>query len=378
MAPGRRPMHASNFSFGRSLQGGLDAAAADVVFWRHGDTVSSVDAGLGGASGNLRDTTGSNTTGQSVTLARRLDRNLSQSMPARAALRDVADWASFRGSVAAEPGAPLSPLEETSTQWEPAGTIGSGAASPPLPAGAQSSSRTLSESPESLHLADTLLPQPPASSAITVSAPLSDPASSSFLQEPSGLSGLSFRTAMSPTSSIIPGSPSADGGSAGGPWSLPGTSGALPAAARPSLDSRNSSVQSVVVHGSGSAAPPGPVLPPPRRVPPPIVTGPFVVPAGAPGTPREVLPAGVEAHRQSFSEALRDEFATAHSHLPGGASVPAASPVRSGVTVLDEAAEDAVQQLLQDMQLQVCLYTYVPVILPVFTLFRPSFCMLGV
>lgn len=114
-----------------------------------------------------------------------------------------------------------------------------------------------------------------------------------------------------------------------------------------STESRGSSAQSVVVHGSGASSLYGRA---PR--PPVISTGPpYVMPPGHASTPRDASP--VAQMRRSFSDALREEFAAAHSHLHGAHPVAATSPARSGVTIADEETDERVQELLQHMQLQV-------------------------
>eukprot|EP00892_Ulva_mutabilis_P002792 jgi/Ulvmu1/12513/UM009_0168.1 len=84
---------------------------------------------------------------------------------------------------------------------------------------------------------------------------------------------------------------------------------------------------------------------------PGINTGPF---SGVPGqtlTPRDPSPAA--RHLRSLSDALREEMAVPHSHLPYGAhQVAFASPTRSAATGVVDESEQAVQTLLQDMQLQ--------------------------
>lgn len=362
-SPSTRPsIHASNFSFGRSMQDPAVLAAADAVLWFPEDTLSSVGAGRtlrSTSSGDIHDSS----KGMSVTLARRMDRHLSRSMPARRTLRHTSEPPPRRTGVATglpatAPG-PAQPGDDLSVQWERM------AATSRSPSGSQlgdmgghrSPPRSRTGSPESAQLTDTfLLPQPPASAAL---APLSV-ASSSFFQD---TSGVSFRTAASASSSFFQTqSPSADGAAAAAaaPWSHAGSSAAPAAHVWQSTESHGSSVASVAVHGAGPHGRAG--------QPPPISTEPFFVPPGPVMSPQEVSPAPL---RRSFSAALRDEFAAAHSHVHGGTyPLAPASPARSVVTaMLDEETDVRVQQLLQDMQLQVSPLPHIP-FLPMLLILR--------
>eukprot|EP00892_Ulva_mutabilis_P009019 jgi/Ulvmu1/648/UM010_0018.1 len=350
------PTHGSNFSFGRSSQDPAVLLAADAVLWSAENTLGSVDAQLTTRSASVDPMHESGgTKGLSVTLARRLEHQFSRSMPARHPRASSKRPAAPAAAATPDLAVPAQP-DGLSQQWDrvATGTISStpSTAHPDDPSNTQT--RTASSrdgSPESLHLPEPfLLPQPPASAGLSGGPPVSHSATSSLFQD---AAGTSFRTATSATSSFQSHSPRSDAVPSSGP--LPATPSGPPAATPAAAQAHL--LSSLDSHGSSS---PSGLLAPSigsvynRSGLPGINTGPF---SGVPGqtlTPRDPSPAA--RHLRSLSDALREEMAVPHSHLPYGAhQVAFASPTRSAATGVADESEQAVQTLLQDMQLQVDL-----------------------